>query len=210
MKLIWQSSFLILMLAGCSLENNDNLPNSDNSLLKVEPAAIESENSDLQGDIIDDLLIKLSDFRAEQIKGEEAKSVFSGSLSFCTNFVNYEPHIIEDNSWWILEDDKLISTAREFKFSDRQQADSFAVEAKKWAEMFYTLPRSTWNRNNVNCWPNHTDKFYAVIHNGDNVMLIGDGDQYNYWFEAGDGIRDFHVRNNTDFYRFLITMKNQK
>lgn len=211
MKFIWQSSLLILTLAGCTLEKNDNenFPDLDKNSLKVESPTIERENSNLQSDIINNILIKLPNLNTEKIKGYQAKAVFSGSLSFCTNFNTYKPYIVEDNSWLIFEGDNLIATTREFEFSDRSQADSFAVEANKWAEMFYTLPRGAWNRSNVNCWPNHTAKFYAVIHEGDRVMIIGDGDQYDYYFEAGDAIKDFHSKNSTNFYKFLSSIENK-
>ena len=211
MKFIWCSALLILTLAGCSLEKNNNeaLPDVDKNSLKVQSPTIGYEKSNIQSDIINNILIKSPNVSAEKIKGQEAKAVFSGSLSFCTTFNTYKPYIIEDSSWLIFEGDNLIATTREFEFSDRSQADSFAVEANKWAEMFYTLPRGAWSRSNVNCWPNHTDKFYAVIHEGNRVMIIGDGDQYNYYFEAGDAIRDFHSKNNTNFYKFLIAIDNK-
>ena len=202
---------MILTLAGCSLEKNDNknIPDLDKDLLKVESSpTVERENSEVQRDIIDDILIKLPNLSSEQLKDYQARSLFSGSLSFCTTFNTYKPYIIEDSSWLIFEGDNLIATTREFEFSDRSQADSFAVEANKWAELFYTLPRGAWNRSNVNCWPNHTDKFYAIIHEGDRVMIIGDGDQYDYYFEAGGAIKDFHSKNNTDFYKFLSKLND--
>ena len=39
-------------------------------------------------------------------------------------------------------------------------------------------------------------------------MIIGDGDQYDYYFEAGGAIKDFHSKNNTDFYKFLSKLND--
>lgn len=201
MKLIVQFILLSITLAGCSIGNISHKSSSQLGNEKIKHQ--QPHENGLQKNIIDSILLKLPNIRAEKIANNKNAKIFAYCLGFCSDFESYEPYITSDNSWLFFNGDDFITFAREFDFSDSAQANRFALETKRLANIFYTTPRNQWNSQNVGCWPNYTDKFYAVIHKGNKVMLIGDGDKYNYYFEAGDAIKDYHRKNNTDLYVFL-------